>query len=340
MSSLDIVVPCYRYGHFLRECVESVLTQSHSDLRVLIIDDASPDKTAEVAHCLAQEDKRVTFRRHSENKGHIATYNEGLEWSAGEYLLLLSADDYLLPGALSRTVHVFEAHPEVGMVIGKAIELFDGNHPPQTKEDVERSEDRPSYRIMAGLEFIEFSGCRNQVPTPTAVVRTKLQKQLGGYRPELPHAGDMEMWLRFAAHASVGILEEYQAVYRRHSANMSLIYVLDGSFGDIEQRKAAINSFIDTCREKVPHSEQLHRRLLWLLGCDAIGFASTAFNAGDIQLCQQLSTLARRISPRVNKSWPWIKLQYKRHLGLRAWRALAPAAAWFRQIGIRIDGDQ
>ena len=45
MSSVDVIVPCYRYAHFLRECVESILSQSIGNVRVLIIDDASPDKT-------------------------------------------------------------------------------------------------------------------------------------------------------------------------------------------------------------------------------------------------------------------------------------------------------
>ena len=50
------------------------------DVRVLIIDDASTDDTPEVAAALAAEDARVEFRRHAVNRGHIATYNEGLEW--------------------------------------------------------------------------------------------------------------------------------------------------------------------------------------------------------------------------------------------------------------------
>ena len=98
MSSVDVIIPCYRYAHFLRECVESVLNQIRVDVRVLILDDASPDNTPEIASALAGEDKRVTFVRRKQ--GHIATYNEGIEWASGDYLLLLSADDYLLPGAL------------------------------------------------------------------------------------------------------------------------------------------------------------------------------------------------------------------------------------------------
>ena len=42
----------------------------------------------------------MEFRRHPVNRGHIATYNEGLEWASGDYLLVLSADDMLTPGAL------------------------------------------------------------------------------------------------------------------------------------------------------------------------------------------------------------------------------------------------
>ena len=117
MISVDVIVPCYRYGHFLRECVESVLKQVGPGLRVLVIDDASPDRTAEVAAGLAQEDSRITFRRHSTNVGHIATYNEGIEWATSKYMLILSADDYLIPGGLSRTVNLMEEHPNVGFTI-------------------------------------------------------------------------------------------------------------------------------------------------------------------------------------------------------------------------------
>ena len=76
MSRVDVIVPCYNYGRFLRECVESVLTQP-VDVRVLIIDDASTDDTPEVAAALAAEDGRVEFRRHAVNRGHIAYLQRG-----------------------------------------------------------------------------------------------------------------------------------------------------------------------------------------------------------------------------------------------------------------------
>lgn len=315
--SVDVIVPCYCYGRFLRQCVESVLTQSHSSLRVLIIEDASTDNSSDIAYRLAQEDKRVAVRKHSENKGHIATYNEGLAWSAGEYLLLLSADDYLLPGALRRAVHVLEAHPNVGMVMGKAIELLDGDELPKISEDA-ASDARPDYTILSGPEFIEFSGCRNRVPTPTAVVRTTLQRQLGGYRPELPHTGDMEMWLRFAAHASIGVLDAHQAVYRRHHSNMSASYTKDFWLPDLEQRKAALDLFFENCGCLFP-DRQIRARMLRLLSLDAISRASAAFNEGKLNTSEDIEAFAVKVCPGIKRSWRWVKLACKRFVGFRAW---------------------
>jgi hypothetical protein len=329
MSSLDVIVPCYRYGHFLRECVQSVLKQSLRNVRVLIIDDASPDNTVEVVADLVKEDSRVTFIRHATNKGHIYTYNEGIEWASADYLLILSADDYLLPGALSRSSNFLDAHPEVGFTFGKVVQINDSE--PTTLMNIVDLTERLGSRILGGRKFIELSAAGNIVSTPAAVVRTKLQKRLGGYLSELPHSGDMEMWLRFAAHASVGMLEAYQAVYRRHGGNMSLAYIAKGWLPDLRQRKAAFDCFFQTCSYALPNAQQLQRRLFWLLACDAVGLASAAFNDGEMGLSEELSEFALGVCPQIKRSLPWVKLTCKRRLGFRAWGALWPAVARIRR---------
>jgi glycosyltransferase involved in cell wall biosynthesis len=78
MSRIDVAVICYNYGRFLRQCVDSVLAQSHKDLRVLVMDDASTDATPEVCAELAARDPRVAIHRHPVNLGHIQTYNEAI----------------------------------------------------------------------------------------------------------------------------------------------------------------------------------------------------------------------------------------------------------------------
>lgn len=335
MSSVDVVVPCYRYAQFLHQCVDSALTQSGIDTRVLIIDDASPDNTAEIAENIVRHDSRVTFRRHAINMGHIATYNEGIEWASSDYMLILSADDYLLPGALRRAADLMDAHPEVGLTFGRSVELIDDvptNNQASTYIGVFS---KKPWHVVRGWEFIELSGAGNIVSTPTAIVRTELQKRVGGYRVELPHTGDMEMWLRFAAHASVGVLENYQAVYRRHSSNMSLAYMTQGWLPDLHQRKAALDYFFALCPRTIPNQRQLRRKMFCCLAKCAVGFASNAFNQGDLELSQKLSDFAYDICGEITTSWPWIKLVWKRRLGLRIWNAFRPIVSGIRQAAYR-----
>jgi hypothetical protein len=330
MRTVDVVIPCYKYARYLRECVQSVLSQSAVTVRVLVIDDASPDDTAQVGQALAASDSRVEFRRHAVNKGHIATYNEGIEWASADYMLILSADDYLLPGSLSRAVRLMDAHPEVGFVFGKAIEIDDHGTPPGPTSMT----DEAQWRVLTGLEFIDLNGSGNIVPTPTAVVRAQLQKRVGGYRAELPHSGDMEMWLRLAAHASVGIVGAFQAVYRRHRCNMSLAYYrTEGSLPDLQARKAALDFFFQTCGSVAPDTEQLRRRLFWALSCEAIGLASTALNEGKTEVSERLTGFALQLCPDIKKSFPWAKLACKRHTPDAVWRALQPSVAGMRRLG-------
>jgi hypothetical protein len=307
--------------------VESVLTQCGPAVRVLIIDDASPDNTPEVAADLAAEDSRVTSYRHQTNKGHIATYNEGIEWASAHYMLILSADDYLLPGALSLSARLMDEHRKVGFTFGKTIVVDDWGS--KKCGGTGGAAGGGSY-ILSGLEFIERSQARNIVPAPTAVIRTELQKLVGGYRPELPHTGDMEMWLRLAAHASVGVMNAYQAAYRRHRSNMSLVYEGDGYLPCLRQREAALKCFFQACTF-IPDAPEVRRRVFWSLGCDAVGLASSAVNDGKVGVSQRVAEFALEVCPGIARSWPWLKLACKWRMP-GVWRAVQPVILRLRRM--------
>jgi len=341
LARIDVIIPCYNYGRFLYQCVNSVLGQAGVDVRVLVIDDASRDNTAELAAALARENPRVTFIRHTTNKGHINTYNEGIEWAAADYMLLLSADDYLFPGALARATNLMDAHPEVGFTFGNVIELSDDGTETPLKTIIDPTNDSDK-RILNGHELIELSGAANLVATCSAVVRTELQKQLGGYRHELPHTGDMEMWLRFAAHAPVGFIFAYQGVYRRHSTSMSAAYYIisdgrqiftkNGYLADVHQRKSAFDWFFDCCNDVLPRPEDLCRRLYRRLSEVAMMHAHTALNEGRTEESREISDFALVVCPEIKRSSAWVKLTCKRWMGATAWRAVRPAAAAIRAM--------
>lgn len=318
MSCIDIIVPCYRYGHYLRQCVRSVLDQSGCETRVLILDDASPDDTPAVAAELAAQDDRVSVRRHDKNMGHIATYNEGLGWATSKYQLLLSADDYLLPGALARATALLDEHPDVGFAFGDCLVLCAD----QSITALSFAPGKAGARLLSGTEFIRLSGSRNIVPTPTAVVRTSLQRRLGGYETALPHTGDMEFWLRLASQAPVGIVLTPQAVYRRHAENMSLAYMVRSALPDLLHRQSALEHFFRFSSSLLDATPSLRSSLLASLARDATHAASAAFNVGDMDTHEELRRFATAASADVKASWPWTKLRFKRALGPRHWSAL------------------
>jgi len=309
-ATFDVVVPCYRYGHFLNQCVHSVLDQEGVIVRVLVIDDASPDNSAAVARGLAEADSRVTVIEHRQNKGHIATYNEGLAQARGDFVVLLSADDYLLPGALQRAAGLMGAHPQAGLLFGNAFAHFDDgameamNSMPHLQEDT----------TLSSADFLAACCGRNVVTTPTAVVRTALQHEVGYYDPTLPHSGDMEMWLRLAARGSVGFIHAPQAVYRRHRQNMSLAYD-DTMLPDILQREAAIRAFIVRSDGWLADSADMQAKMLAALAREAARCASAAFNRADAPLGRQLAMTARRLSPQVVSTREWKRLALKRSVG-------------------------
>lgn len=250
MAKVDVVVPCYNYGRFLDTCVSSVLSQSMNDVRVLIIDDASSDNSALVAQRLASSDSRVTVRIHEKNQGHIKTYNEGIEWTDSDYFLLLSADDLLVEGALSRATTIMDANPDIVLTHGQAAVWPIHSPIPRISAQLDFAWDR--HDVIQ--EMCATGG--NVVDTPTVVCRTNAQRAIGGYRVSLPHSGDMEMWLRFGAHGTVARIQAVQAIYRRHSSNMSDIYYR-ADWGDYWHRKSAFDFFFKELGGNLPQQKLL-----------------------------------------------------------------------------------
>lgn len=327
MGCFDVIIPCYRYGHFLRRCVESVLNQAGVEVRVLIIDDASPDQTATVAAQLAAQDWRVQFVRHDTNRGHLTTYNEGLDRASGDYTLLLSADDLLTRGALSRAGRLLNAYPGVGLVYGRQITF--GTDAELTEEYV--APDECGWRVVPGNEFLETvcASGSNPVATPTAVVRTWLLKEVGGYRAELPHTADMELWMRLANRAAVGILDTDQAFKRMHPHNMQRQYVLE-SVKDLQQRKVAFDLFFRYCGRHQPGRHRLENLAHQSLAEEAFWAASRAFDAGNLAGCQTLTRFALALSPDLRSRAEWSRFCWKRRLGPRLWSAVRPLVDWLR----------
>jgi glycosyltransferase involved in cell wall biosynthesis len=273
MTSVSVVIPCYNYGHFLEEAVSSVLDdQPGVDVRVLIIDDASPDDSAETAMKIAAREPRVEVIVHDINKGNIATYNEGLlGWADGDYCMLLSADDRATPGALRRAKDLLDAHRGVGFVYGHALWVTDGAELPTARTQAR------GWSVWSGAWWLErlFRQGENPITSPEVVMRTSVLKAVGGFDPRLPHAADMELWMRLAANADVGFLRRVdQAYYRLHQTNMRQGF---DRLADLRERRKVYETVLERCGEKLPDKTRLAAVVHRQLGREALWDAAAAY---------------------------------------------------------------
>ncbi len=109
---VSVGLPVYNGERYLAETIEAVLAQTFSDFELIICDNASTDKTAEIAQGFAARDSRIQYHRNQTNIGAARNYNRVFELSSGEYFKWIAADDSIAPEFLERCVAALDATPD------------------------------------------------------------------------------------------------------------------------------------------------------------------------------------------------------------------------------------
>ena len=314
MSTVDVVIPCYNYGRYLRGCVASVLSQTEANVRVLVIDDASSDDTAQIGQELAASNRKVEFRRHEVNKGHIATYNEGLiGWSTADYTVLLSADDMLTPGSLGRAAPLWRPTRTSAWF---TVERFISSRRQSSQESALVSTPTNDFPEPNGWKARCRAG-HNVISSPEVVVRGKIQRAVGGYCAELPHAGDLEMWMRIAAISSIAYVRRIpQAFYRVHAASMQRTKYRS-SLRDLRQRKTAFTTFFQQYRHVVTDAEHMHDMANRALAREALWDACRAYDRDQLEQtgAHELVEFALTTYPKASSLPEYAQLRRRQRLG-------------------------
>ena len=121
---VSVVTPFYNTALYLRECIESVLAQTHSHFEYLLVDNQSTVGSTEIAEYYAQRDPRIRLIRNPEFVGQVRNYNGALRHVSKDagYVKMVLADDYIFPECLERMVAVGEAHPTTAIVSSYYLE--------------------------------------------------------------------------------------------------------------------------------------------------------------------------------------------------------------------------
>jgi len=103
---VTVVIPCYNYGQYLSEAINSVLSQTFQDFDIMVVDDGSDDNSGFLIESICSKESRVKVISHAENKGVSAARNNGIRSASGECILTLDADDILHRNFLEYTLPI------------------------------------------------------------------------------------------------------------------------------------------------------------------------------------------------------------------------------------------
>lgn len=211
MPKISVCIPTYNTARYLPEAIESVLSQDFADFELVICDNASTDSTCEI--CLGYSDPRVRYVRFEQLTNQAGNFNRCLEEALGEFITLLHADDYFLPGFLSDCARRLTEDDQLGFVFG-AVQVVDSNSA-VTSIKSQWSEDR---KFMPPELFEALmSGCL--VSPPSLMVRKSRVEKAGAFRTDLTWGHDWEWTLRLAEASGAEYVSQPFAAYRDHDAN-------------------------------------------------------------------------------------------------------------------------
>ncbi len=118
---VSVIMPIYNCEQYLKEAIDSVLSQTYEKLELIIVDDASTDNSLKIAKKYSKKDKRVKIFVHKKNKKRAAAINTGFKHARGEYITFHDGDDIMFPGRIKKQVEFLNQHPEIDGIYGNII---------------------------------------------------------------------------------------------------------------------------------------------------------------------------------------------------------------------------
>lgn len=202
---VSVVMPVYNGSLYLREAIDSILSQTHTNLELIIINDGSTDNSEEII--CSYDDSRIRYLINEKNSGICVTLNKGLDIAKGKYIARMDCDDISVPERLQMQIEYMEQNPSIG-VLGSDIIVFGEG----IKERIFTFEHDKNC-CKAGLLF---NTC---VAHPAVMIRTSLLEEYHfRYNDTYRGLEDFELWYRISKHADLVNLSHPLLYYRKHKS--------------------------------------------------------------------------------------------------------------------------
>ncbi|HTP45375.1 MAG TPA: glycosyltransferase family A protein [Casimicrobiaceae bacterium] len=206
---VSVVIPAYNVAWCIRRAVDSVLGQDFRRCELIVVNDGSTDRTAEVLAAYGEKLRAID----QPNRGMSAARNAGIRSAGGMYIAFLDADDWWLPGKISRQVELMESRPEVGFC-STAARVEDGDGRLLNQWGCAQSNTNMLETLFARNAAIA-GGCS------AVMVRRGLFDRVGMFDETLGGFEDPDLWMRLAAVSGYACIDETLAVILRRERSVS-----------------------------------------------------------------------------------------------------------------------
>jgi len=233
----SVMVPAFEPDARLCDSLQSVLAQAPpaKDMQITVVDDASaPGSVARLVRSI-DPTGRVDVITHRTRLGLAGNWNRAIALARGELVHLLHQDDAVRPGFYAAIDRGFRRAADVGMAFCRCRIVDDHDRHVKTTS-------RQQWLAGVLANWLPTIAERQRIQTPAAVVARSTYETLGGYRHDLCHALDWEMWVRIAARYHVWYEPRPLAVYRRHVANETSRLFASGAVWPDMARAMRINA--------------------------------------------------------------------------------------------------
>lgn len=212
---LSVTVLNYNYGHYLGECLRSILAQSMTDFEIILINDCSTDNSREIIAPFLS-DPRIRLVDHDTNQGYVFSLLEGCRLSRGHILTVISADDYALDShAFARACQTLEADPAISLCYSAWHEVNDQGEIRHTRRAADHD------YVLAGPDEFRRLLLSSPILHSGAMIPRWAYDAVGGYDPECRYSVDTNMWLALCAAGKIVYIDTPLYAYRAHNSNLS-----------------------------------------------------------------------------------------------------------------------
>lgn len=208
LPTLSIVTPAYNQAAFLRDTIESVLSQDYPNIEYVVLDDGSTDETAKI---LDEYRDRFVWETQP-NMGQTPTINKGWAMTSGEVITWLNSDDtFYNSTSVREAMGYLIENSEVGIVFGDSMFT-----------EADGTELQPTRPVVDFTFEKMVADCHNWISQPSAFIRREITEKIGDLDPKYYYFMDWDFWLRAGIYYRIEHVDAIWSTYRLHSESKTV----------------------------------------------------------------------------------------------------------------------